>query len=67
MEMISNEEKVTRALLVSVDTGDYDAEASLDELHELVKSAGAEPVIALTQKLPRIERPPMCASSTAPR
>ena len=55
MEMISNEEKVTRALLVSVDTGDYDAEASLDELHELVKSAGAEPVIALTQKLPRIE------------
>ena len=55
MEMISNEEKITRALLVSVDTGSYDAQASLDELEELVKSAGAEPVISLTQKLGRVE------------
>ncbi len=55
MELISNEEKVTRALLVGVDTGEYDAEASLDELEELVKSAGAEPVTALLQKLPRAE------------
>ena len=55
METYSNEEKVTRALLVCVDTGGYDAEASLDELAELVKSAGAEPVILLTQKLPRVE------------
>lgn len=37
MEMISNEEKITQAVLVSVDTGDYDAEASLAELKELVK------------------------------
>ena len=36
MEMISNEEKITQAVLVSVDTGDYDAEASLAELKELV-------------------------------
>lgn len=53
--MISNEEKTPQALLVSVDTGDFDAEASLDELFELVKSAGAEPVLALTQKLRRPE------------
>ena len=43
MDMICNEEKITRALLVSVDTGGFDAEASLAELEELVKSAGAEP------------------------
>ena len=55
MEMISNEEKITRALLVSVDTGDYDADASLDELFELVKSAGAEPAFSVTQKLQRPE------------
>ena len=53
--MISNEEKITQALLVSVDTGGFDAEASLDELFELVKSAGAEPVLAVTQKLQKPE------------
>ena len=53
--MIENEEKITRALLVSVDTGDFDAEASLDELCELVKSAGAEPAFTLSQKLSRPE------------
>ena len=53
MAMIENEEKITRALLVSVDTGDFDAEASLSELEELVKSAGAEPEFTLTQKLQR--------------
>ena len=47
MELKSNEEKITRALLVSVDTGEYDAQASLDELFELVKSAGADPVLSL--------------------
>lgn len=55
MEMISNEEKITRAMLVSVDTGDYDAQASLDELFELVKSAGAIPVFSVMQKLQRPE------------
>lgn len=49
MELKSNEEKITRALLVSVDTGEYDAQASLDELFELVKSAGADPVLSVTQ------------------
>lgn len=51
MELKSNEEKITKALLVSVDTGEYDAEASLAELFELVKSAGAEPVLSVTQNL----------------
>ena len=51
MDMICNEEKITRALLVSVDTGGFDAEASLAELEELVKSAGAEPAFTVTQKL----------------
>lgn len=53
--MISNEEKIPRALLVSVDTGDYDAQASLDELEELVESAGAEPAFTVTQKLQKPE------------
>lgn len=55
MELISNEEKTTRALLVGVDTGAYDSDASMEELQELVKSAGAEPAFCLTQKLPRTE------------
>lgn len=55
MELKSNEEKITTALLVSVDTGDYDAEASLEELFELVKSAGADPVMSVTQNLQKPE------------
>ena len=56
MELKSNEEKITHALLVSVDTGEYDAQASLDELFELVKSAGADPVLSVTQNLQKIEK-----------
>lgn len=55
MELISNEEKITQALLVSVDTGEYDSESSLEELKELVKSAGAEPILTITQNLKRPE------------
>lgn len=50
MELYDNEEKITKALLVSVDTGDYDAQSSLAELEELTKSAGAEPFANMTQK-----------------
>lgn len=39
-----------RALLVSIDTGDFDAVSSLQELHELTRSAGADPVFSVTQK-----------------
>ena len=55
MELKSNEEKISRALLISVDSGEYDAEASLEELFELVKSAGAEPELSVMQKLDRPE------------
>ena len=55
MALIETEEKITRALLVTVDTGKFDAESSLDELWELVKSAGAEPVLTVLQKLDRPE------------
>lgn len=53
MELFETTEKIDRALLVSVDTGDFDAEASLEELFELVESAGAEPVASISQKLLR--------------
>lgn len=52
LELHENEMKPERALLVEVDTGEYDAEASLAELYELVRSAGAEPCGAMTQKRP---------------
>ena len=43
MENTEKEKRPERALLAAVDTGEYDAEASLAELYELVRSAGAEP------------------------
>ena len=50
--MHENKEKQERALLVEVDTGEYDAQASLAELYELTRSAGAQPFGAMTQKRP---------------
>lgn len=50
--MFENEERRQRALLVSLDTGEYDAEASLAELEELTKTAGADPAFIITQKRP---------------
>lgn len=55
MELKNNEEKPVKALLVSVDTGQYDAKASLDELFELVKSAGSDPVLSVMQNLQKPE------------
>ncbi len=62
MEATNLEIKPTRALLVSVDTGDYDAQSSLLELFELAKSAGADPVLSIEQKLSRLE-PGTCVGS----
>ena len=45
MEMYDNTEKIQRALLVGIDTGEYDAEGSMDELFELVKSAGDKGIL----------------------
>lgn len=50
--MFENEEKPQRALLLSLDTGEYDAEASLAELEELARSAGADPSFTMMQKRP---------------
>ena len=52
MEWTTMEERPERALLVSLDTGEFDAQSSLEELYELVKSAGAEPVSSVMQKRP---------------
>ena len=62
MEMTNTEIRPTRALLVEADTGDYDAQASLDELFELAESAGAEPVASITQRLQHID-PATCVGS----
>ena len=52
MEWTTMEERPERALLVSLDTGEFDAQSSLEELYELVKSAGAEPASSVMQKRP---------------
>ncbi len=41
LTQIKKENEYERALLISVDTGDFDAEISANELTELVKTAGA--------------------------
>lgn len=50
MEFYENEVRPELAFLVSVDTGEFDAEASMSELYELTESAGAQPVGAMIQK-----------------
>lgn len=55
MELTVTEQAPTRALLVEVDTGEYDAEASLAELFELTESAGAIPAASISQKLQHVD------------
>lgn len=50
MELKENKEVLPRALLVAVDTGEYDAQSSIDELYELAESAGAEAISSVIQK-----------------
>ncbi|MBQ7118424.1 MAG: GTPase HflX [Clostridia bacterium] len=50
MPMYENKTEQEKALLVSVDTGEFDAEASIDELEELAYTAGAEVVGKVIQK-----------------
>ena len=50
MEMYDNSEKIQRAVLISIDTGEYDTESSLEELCELIKSAGGEVAATVIQK-----------------
>ena len=50
-----NEEKQEKALLIAVDTGDYDAQVSMQELCELTATAGAEVVGEMIQKRDTVE------------
>ena len=45
-----DEEQAERAVLVALDTEEYDIESSLAELRELAATAGAEVIAVLTQK-----------------
>ncbi len=61
--MIETEkDNVIKALLISADTGEFDAESSMDELEELAKTAGAETVGRIIQKRPAPE-PATCIGS----
>ena len=50
MEFYENKQEPEKAVLIAVDTGEYDCELSLDELEELAKTAGAEVVGRVWQK-----------------
>lgn len=52
--MYENKEKQQTALLAAVDTGEFDAQRSVDELEELAKSAGA---VVKGRVIQRKERP----------
>ncbi|MBR2315682.1 MAG: GTPase HflX [Clostridia bacterium] len=55
MRIYENSERPEQAMLISVDTGDFDAEVSIDELEELAKTAGAEVIAKVIQKKERPE------------
>lgn len=50
MEFFENKTEQEKAVLVSVDTGEFDVDSSLAELTELAKTAGAEVICEMTQK-----------------
>ncbi len=55
MHLHENRTETEKALLVSVDTGEFDAETSIDELEELAHTAGAEVLGKLIQRRDRVE------------
>lgn len=50
MDFYENKIEQEKAVLVSVDTGEFDVDSSLRELEELAKTAGAEVICQMTQK-----------------
>ena len=50
MDFYENKTEQERAVLVSVDTGEFDVDSSLEELAELARTAGAEVICQMTQK-----------------
>ena len=53
MEFYENKQEPEKAVLVAVDTGEYDCDSSLAELEELAMTAGAEVVGFVSQKRDR--------------
>ncbi|MBE6790325.1 MAG: GTPase HflX [Clostridia bacterium] len=53
MEFFENKSYAEKVLLISVDTGEFDAEVSVNELKELVKTAEGETVAVIIQKRPK--------------
>ena len=54
--MFENANTIQRVLLASVDTGEFDNEASIQELEELTKTANGEVVAKVVQKRPTFEK-----------
>ena len=54
--MFENAEAAERAVLVAVDTGEYDVEASLQELEELAATAGIATLAQVVQKRTDLDR-----------
>ena len=50
MEYLINEQKPERAVLVGVDTGEYDMDSAFRELSQLAETSGAEVIATLCQK-----------------
>lgn len=55
MQLYENRTAPEQAMLISVDTGDFDAEVSIDELEELAETAGAQVIAKVIQKKERPE------------
>ena len=54
--MFDNKIEAPKVILVCVDTEEFDVDKSLDELEELVKTAGAEVAARVTQKRPTMDK-----------
>lgn len=53
--MFETEQNKPKIIIVAVDTGEYDVENSLDELSELVDTAGGEVIARVVQKRPSFD------------
>ena len=58
----TNSQKAQRAVLLAVDTGEYDVNVSLDELAELAQTAGAETAAKVSQRRAAFD-PATCVGS----
>lgn len=54
-DLTIQQEEAPKAILIGVDTGEFDAELSIEELSELTLTAGAEPALKVIQKRPALD------------